>query len=210
MKKTIEAPLGRRELLVRTVPACAAACLGLGRVPGLSGAVIGLPCQEVHKFDKKLDREFSSRELAQTSARGITPIVNAMREELGDPESIRILNLSSAEMGRDVAARQVQSVPDTSFENFTVAFRQMLNGDSLTGQVVEDTETVFALEITECIWPEVLREVGLDGEIGHAVVCNMDYHWPPAFNPAFKMERSKTLMQGHECCNHRYIDTSGK
>jgi hypothetical protein len=25
----------------------------------------------------------------------------------------------------------------------------------------------------------------LDGEIGHAAVCNMDYTWPTAFNPDF-------------------------
>ena len=46
------------------------------------------------------------------------------------------------------------------------------------------------------------------GEIGHAAVCNMDYYWPPAFNPDLIMERDKTLMQGHDHCNHRYIDTT--
>jgi hypothetical protein len=184
------------------------ACLGLGRVPGLAGAVSGLPCQEVHKFDAKLDRQFSSRELTEMSARGMKPVITAMREELGDGETIRILNVSSAEIGREFGKRQAQSVPETSFENFTAGFRQMLSGNSLTGEVVEDTETVFALEVTECIWPEVFRAAGLDGDIGHAAVCNMDYYWPPAFNPAFRMERSKTLMQGHDCCNHRYMDDS--
>jgi hypothetical protein len=36
----------------------------------------------------------------------------------------------------------------------------------------------------------------------------MDYYWPPAFNPNFRMERTKTLMQGHDECNHRYVDAS--
>jgi hypothetical protein len=148
--------------------------------------------------------------MTEMVSRGMTPIINAMKQEMGDEETIRVLNVSSAEIGRQIGGRQAQAVPETSFQNFTAAFRQMINGENLTGKVVEDTETVFALEITECLWPEVLREAGLDGEIGHAAVCNMDYHWPPAFNPAFKMERSKTLMQGHDCCNHRYLDTSGK
>ena len=30
------------------------------------------------------------------------------------------------------------------------------------------------------------------------------------FNPAFKMERTKTLMEGDDCCNHRYIDTAAQ
>jgi len=52
------------------------------------------------------------------------------------------------------------------------------------------------------------RENSLDGEIGRAAVCTMDYHWPTAFNSDFIMERDKTLMQGHDRCNHRYIDTT--
>jgi hypothetical protein len=208
MTKSTAGTIGRRDLLAKTVPACAAACLGLGRVPGLKGAVAGLPCQEVHKFDTKIDRQFSVRELMRMEVRAMETIIKAMREDMGDNETIRVLNMSSKALGEQVGKRQAESVSDTTFENFVAGFRQMITGNNLTGEVVEDTEEVFALRITECIWPEVLGEVGLDGEIGHATVCNMDYHWPPAFNPAFKMERSTTLMQGHDCCNHRYINTA--
>jgi hypothetical protein len=210
MKRSSEVSLGRRELLVKTVPACAVACLGLGRVSGLAGAVTGLPCQEVHKFDAKIDREFSARELLRMEVRAMEPMIGAMRQEVGDDETLRILRVSSKTIGERVGKSQAQSVPEPTFENFTSGFREMITGSTLTGEVVEDTEKVFALKIKECIWPEVLGEAGLDGEIGHAAVCNMDYHWPPAFNPAFKMERSKTLMQGHDCCNHRYINTAAK
>jgi len=58
------------------------------------------------------------------------------------------------------------------------------------------------------VWAKVFRDAGLGGEIGHAALCNMDYHWPPSFNEHIKMERSKTLMQGDDHCNHRYIDTA--
>jgi hypothetical protein len=73
---------------------------------------------------------------------------------------------------------------------------------------VQDTEKVFELKVTECLWAAVFREAGLGGELGHATICNMDYQWPNAFNPDFKMERSKTLMQGDDHCNHKYIDTT--
>jgi hypothetical protein len=210
MTKSNAGTIGRRDLLVKTVPACAAACLGLGKVQGLAGAVAALPCQEVHKFDTKIDRQFSVRDLMRMEVRAMETIIKAMREDMGDSETIRVLNMSSKALGEQVGKRQAESVSDTTFENFVADFRQIITGNNLTGEVVEDTEEVFALRITECIWPEVLGEVGLDGEIGHATVCNMDYSWPPAFNPAFKMERSKTLMQGHDCCNHRYINTAAE
>jgi len=210
MKKSAAASLGRRDLLVRTMPACAMACLGLGRVSNLAGAVSGLPCQEVHKFDKPMDREITNKQFAEVMNRGTFQMIKTLRQDLGDGETVRLLKLNSDEIGRQQGKAHAASVADTSFENFVSVFRQMANGDFLTGEVVEDSEKVFEMKITECLSAAVYRDAGFEGDIGHAAVCNMDYSWPPAFNPDFKMERTKTLMQGHDCCNHRYINTADR
>ena len=131
--------------------------------------------------------------------------IRNVRAEIGEPELIRLLNIHSSAVGRSAGEGQAQNSPDTEFQTFVATFRPPRYATSLTHEVVEDTENAFGLRVTECVWASVFREAGLDGEIGHAAVCNMDYHWPTAFNPQFKMERTKTLMQGHECCNHRYV-----
>jgi hypothetical protein len=209
MKKTTEGSIGRRELLVRTAPACAVACLGLGSTPGLAASLTGMSCQEVHKFDQELERTLTPRYLARAVNSGLFDMIRTLRRELGDPEAIRLLNLNSDEMGRERGRMQAERSPDTSFESFVSMFRQMAStGESLTAVVVEDSEEVFELKVTECLWEAVFREAGLAGEIGHAAVCNMDYTWPTTFNPDFKMERTKTLMQGDDCCNHRYLNTA--
>jgi hypothetical protein len=184
------------------------ACLGLGRVPGLAAALADPAHQETHKFDVKTDRSVSMKELAQMSNRSFISFVNTLLKEMKEKEVVRLLNLNSDEVGRQQGEAQAAAMPDTSFKTFVSQFRPPAYAEALTHEVVVDTEDVFELRVTECLWATVFREAGLDGEIGHAAVCNMDYSWPPAFNPALKMERSKTLMQGHECCNHRYIDTA--
>ncbi len=200
--------IGRRELLTRTAPACAFACLGLGSFPGLAG-LAQAPTQEgQHRFDVPQDISLSSRQRTQMAYRGVIEFIRVLRSELGEPELVRLLNLMSADIGRQVGARQAQNSPDTSFQTFVQVFRPPNFENSLTHEVVEDTEKVFGLEVTECVSADVLRSAGLGGEIGHAAVCNMDYYWPAAFNPNFKMERTKTLMQGDDICNHRYIDTT--
>ena len=80
--------------------------------------------------------------------------------------------------------------------------------NTLTIEITEDTEKAFELRVTECVWANVFRDAGLGGRVGQAAVCIMDYVWPPAFNENFKMERTKTLMQGDDHCNHRYLDTA--
>jgi predicted ArsR family transcriptional regulator len=164
--------------------------------------------QGQHKFDVPQDISMSSRQRAQMMNRGLAQFIRTLRNELGEPELVRLLNLMSEDIGKQVGARQAQNSPDTSVQSFVQVFRPPNFADSLTHEVVEDTEKVFALEVTECISAEVMQSAGLGGEVGHAAVCNMDYYWPPAFNPSFKMERTKTLMQGHDICNHRYIDTT--
>lgn len=99
-------------------------------------------------------------------------------------------------------------MPDTSFKTFVSQFRPPRYSSILTHEVVEDTEKAFGLRVTECCIAEVFHAAGVGGAIGHAAVCNMDYYWPTAFNPNLKMERTRTLMQGHDHCNHRYVDTA--
>jgi hypothetical protein len=200
--------IGRRELLVRTAPACALTCLGLARAEGLAAAFSGPLCQEVHKFDRREERSLSPKETSELMARALHEMIRTLRREVGDSETIRMLKLNSDEIGRQRGVMHAERSPDTSFESFVSLFRQMASGPSLTADVVQDTGKVFELNVSECVWEVVFREAGLAGEIGHAAVCNMDYSWPPAFNSGFRMERTKTLMQGHDCCNHRYINTS--
>ncbi|UCC82980.1 MAG: L-2-amino-thiazoline-4-carboxylic acid hydrolase [Gemmatimonadota bacterium] len=200
--------IGRRELLTHTVPACAFACLGLGRFPGLAGLGLTGPQEGQHKFDVPQEISLSSRQRTQMSYGGLIQLIQVLKGELDEPELVRLLNLMSADIGRQVGGRQAQNSPDTSFQTFVQVFRPPNFENSLTHEVVEDTEKVFALEVTECVSADIMRSAGLGGEIGHAAVCNMDYYWPAAFNPNFKMERTKTLMQGDDICNHRYIDTT--
>jgi hypothetical protein len=43
--------------------------------------------------------------------------------------------------------------------------------------------------------------------VGRTIVREVveDFGLPVGLNPKFKLIRTKTLMQGHDCCNHRYI-----
>lgn len=40
---------------------------------------------------------------------------------------------------------------------------------------------------------------------GYELLCRTDYYMLEGFNPKIKFERTKTLIQGDEYCNHTYI-----
>jgi predicted ArsR family transcriptional regulator len=208
MKAEDQKTLNRRQLLTRTAPACALGCLGIWSLPDPLAACVSCSGQEVHKFDQTQDRSLSVKQLTQVQYSELFSFMRNVREEVGKEELIRLLKIHSEATGRQVGTLQAQNSPDTEFKTFVATFRPPRYAQTLTHEIVEDTEGTFELKVTECIWATVFKEAGLDGDIGHAAVCNMDYYWPTAFNPDFKMERDKTLMEGHDCCNHRYLNTA--
>jgi len=161
-----------------------------------------------HKFEVEFEQKTSLLKQVTRQNRNLIEFIKTLQSELDEDELVRLLEINSAGVGRQVGTRQAKSSPDTSFATFVATFRPPNYDKALTLEITEDTDKVFELRITECVWAKVYRDAGLGGRIGHAAVCNMDYYWPPAFNPDFKMVRDKTLMQGHEHCNHRYLDTS--
>ena len=70
-------------------------------------------------------------------------------------------------------------------------------------EVVEDTDAAFEIKVTECLWAQTFRKADA-ADLGAACICHPDYAAIEAFNPDYEMVRDKTLMEGHDCCNHRY------
>ena len=199
----------RRQLITKVVPACSLACLCAGLVKADDAEKQEKPADDgKHKFEVEFEQKTTMLRQVSRQNNSYIDFIKTLQDELDEKELLSLLNTHSAKVGKRIGSRQAENSPDTKFATFTQTFRPPRMERSLTLEITEDNDKVFELNVTECIWAKVFRDAGLGGEVGHAAICNMDYYWPPAFNPDFKMERTKTLMQGHDCCNHRYIDTA--
>jgi hypothetical protein len=209
MTEQILSAVDRRHLITKLVPACSLACLWAGLATADEKGKEEKSADEgKHKFEVEFEQKTTMLRQISRQNNSYIDFIKTLQDELDEEELLRLLNTHSAKVGKRIGKRQAENSPDTEFRTFTETFRGPRMEKFLTMEITEDTDKVFELEVTECIWAKVFRDAGLGGEIGHAAVCNMDYYWPTAFHPDFKMERTKTLMQGHDCCNHRYIDTT--
>lgn len=197
--------MNRRELLFQTAPACALVSFGLQKPAEVLAFGTQDSGQDAHKFDEVRDAKLSPRAVTRMQYSQFFSFIQNMQAAIGEPELIKLLNIHSTAVGKAQGEQQAETFADTEFQTFVAQFRPPNYAGSLTHEVVEDTENVFELRVTECLWASVFRDAGLDGEIGHAAVCNMDYGWPAAFSSKIKMEREHTLMQRHAYCNHRYL-----
>lgn len=195
---------GRREFMTRILPGCAMTCLAPKAVfSSVDSEARSYLQEEKHKFKQPIGRVPTRLQMTMARYQDFIQLARALEKEMGKDKVIEFLKKTTTERLLEVGRNQASRSPDNSFETYVKQFRGGYE-NSLTKEVVEDTDKVFELKVTECLWASAFLGMNA-GDLGHAWVCWGDYAWAEGFNPKIKLIRDKTLMQGHACCNHRYV-----
>ncbi len=196
--------MDRRQFLERVVPLACISCLA---TLGLFRESIS-PSQDTpppHKF--KDDSQYSFEELFKFAfVKTLLPHLKAVGDEIGRDRLIKIIQSAVANRVRESGQKAAQK---SDIPNFTTYTEWARNVDRfwqhvLTFTIIEDTPSAFQIKVTECLWAKTFREAGGE-DIGYAVVCNPDFAHANGYSTKLHLVRTKTLMQGHECCNHRWL-----
>jgi len=75
---------------------------------------------------------------------------------------------------------------------------------ALTSQRIERTPKSYEIKITECLWSQTFREVEA-ADLGFATICYGDEAMAAGFDPRLRLTRTKTLMNGDDCCHFRWV-----
>ena len=137
---------------------------------------------------------------------GYIPIMQVLAHEMGKDAFIEMLKKAGAEFGAQHGKMLAKHFPKNDLAAF-IAFMKREDRVSQhvwTFETIEETDITFEIKVTECLWADTFREADA-ADIGYATYCHADYAMAQAFNPKMKMIRTKTLMEGHDCCNHRYV-----
>ncbi len=206
MKDSRSIHLNRRQFVTRVLPACAATCLACDLAPAMAAGNESLvQSEDNHKFDQPFDRKLTFKQFFAMRYRESIDLAKALVEELGKEKTIALLKKHTAARMREAGQAQAKRSPDTNFSTYVATFKDPERyKNTLTMDIVEDTDKAFELKVTECLWAKTYLDADA-GDIGFASVCFGDYAWAESFNPQIKMVRDKTLMEGAPICNHRYI-----
>lgn len=131
-------------------------------------------------------------------------ILRELRKRFGE-EVIEIASKARLAVHKDwmkALSKGAPSRPSEVFEHSAFSVTAA-NSDHLVYDVVEDSSERFAVEIKKCRYADFYKEQG-SPEIGYAMHCALDFGEAEAYWPGVSLTRTKTLMQGDECCNHCY------
>lgn len=160
--------------------------------------------KEKHKFLN--DAKMSFKDVFGFAYRGNVSLMNLLADKIGKDKFMKLLKEAASESAARGAKQMAKNLPKNDLAAWTTSLRKpdYFWKNVLTFEIVEDTEKAFEVKITECLWAKTIRDLKA-GDIGYAMICHPDFAMVRAFNPKMKLIRTKTLMQSHDCCNHRWV-----
>jgi len=157
-----------------------------------------------HKFLEDSGMTFT--EVYNMAYADAVPIFKGLEGEIGSQKFLEMLKRIVSDISRQQSAEYAKKLGKNDLAAYTQDMRQRSRfwNHVLTYQVVEDTPKAVEIKVTECLWAKTFHEAKA-AELGYALICYGDYAAAEGFNPKMCMIRTKTLMQGNDCCNHRYV-----
>jgi hypothetical protein len=196
----------RRALLKNVLPASTLICLGCHSLFAQEKSQDPQkPAEKKHKFQE--DSGMSFQEVFKFAYRDHIEVMQFLAKEIGQDKFMEMLKRDGDEWAKREAQKDLKTLPANDFATFRAEGRKKPDRfweHVITSTIIEDTDRAIEQRVTECLWAKTYREAEA-ADLGYILCCYPDFASATAFNPKLKLIRTKTLMQGHDCCNHRYV-----
>jgi hypothetical protein len=139
----------------------------------------------------------------EVEARVLAPVIAAMAERFGQPEVGAVLRETIVEIAERQGVGLATLMGGNSMTHFMDSLRFWTRDDALEIEHLEQTDTRLAFNVRRCRYAELYASLGL-AELGTTLSCARDFALIKGFNPAIRLERTQTIMEGAPFCDFRY------
>ncbi len=162
-----------------------------------------------HKFDQDI-QNISYRQYLRDAYAGRISLIRELEGILGQKRTHEIVErfytqntIDSVKNLVDNLESPIQSMED--FKNLVMKLKDSpFSQQTQTDEFHESAAGTFQFCTKECLYAEVFRSLNA-ADLGLIILCNGDVTSAEAFHPKLRLERTKTLMQGDDCCDFKYV-----
>ena len=76
--------------------------------------------------------------------------------------------------------------------------------DAMIIRMIKEDENELSFDVIYCGYAEMYSRMGIT-ELGYVLSCSRDFPFIEGFNPEIALKRTKTIMEGAEFCDFRFI-----
>ena len=128
------------------------------------------------------------------------PLIEAFSEETGREQALAIARKVVSSLAEESGRSLARQFGGNSLKDFAGVFSIFNKSGALDFEVVESTDTSLVINVKRCLYAEMYERSGLAG-YGFLLSCGRDYALAAGFNPAIKLTRTQTIMEGADCCD---------
>jgi hypothetical protein len=139
----------------------------------------------------------------EIEAKIVGPLIQAVRAELGEEKTLALLRGVIADLARQSGAELARQLGDVTLTAFASALDRWSEDGALEIELLEQSPERLAFNVTRCRYAEMYRALGL-ADLGPSLSCQRDFSLIEGFNPAVRLTRTQTLMQGASHCDFRF------
>jgi len=121
-----------------------------------------------------------------------------LMEKLGD-QVLDIVSNNTIEQTREKLEKA--ELPNRELDTIMEILWNQMGG--IAEFTEEQTAECLRLKVTRCLFADEMRKLDA-ADIGFAFYCAYDEGFCQGFNPEIRFTRTRTLMQGDDCCDHTY------
>lgn len=201
MKDIYKSKPSRRNFIAKSFSACTFCFLAAPTLSAIESQELRDTFQK-HKFDT--DSGMSIQQAFNFAYKWwYIPAMKNLMQQIGKDEFLSMLRKSS-EMIQSGNYKTLKPEQRTLSAMAKMVKDNYGSNPRLTLEMINQSEDTLEFNYTECLWAKTFREAKAE-DIGYAGICYQDYPLTKAFNPKYKLVRTKTLMEGHDCCNFKIV-----
>jgi predicted ArsR family transcriptional regulator len=129
-------------------------------------------------------------------------LLNALKAEFGDGVAGVVRAKASADACATFRAL-AEKTGKNSIDDLVTALWEPLRAKGYAF-TMEKVDGGVRMHCTACPFAAMYRAMG-GAEWGFALYCAADEDLTKAFNPKIGFKRTRTLIEGHDCCDHEYF-----
>ena len=133
----------------------------------------------------------------------IAPIVDALGDSIGRDEVLNLIQKIHETEAYERGKNSIGNSDPNGIEELAIEVASWGEGGIFEYNILEKTASTYFFDVTQCPYHTKYKELGLVA-LGVVMSCCRDEPHARGFNPKLKLVRSKTLMEGQDCCDFRY------
>ena len=144
----------------------------------------------------------------EVEVRLLIPLLAALGDEFGQDKVMEVFARTIEDIAREQGRETAERLGDNSLAAFETSLEAWTRSGAMERLPIETGEKLVRFDVTRCRYAEMYRELGA-ADIGFLFSCVRDRAWMEGFNPAVRMTRTRTIMQGESRCDFCYELTEG-